>query len=239
MPSLPGGGNPYLVSMLRSLPLIVCLLLTTQTAIGQDWANLSRFQPANTELMANSVTGRVVFMGDSITEGWDLEESFPGLPFVNRGISGQTTPQMLVRFRPDVLDLEPAAVVILAGTNDIAGNTGPMTLEQIAGNIASMAELADANGVRPVICSVLPAREYPWRPGLRPDVKIPELNRLLEEYAASKGFAYLDYFSAMTDGENGLQADLTYDEVHITAPGYAVMTRLAGELLRTLLGDQD
>lgn len=239
MPAMPGGGNPYLVLMLRSLQLLVCVLLASHTAVGQDWANLDRFQQANIELMANSVAGRVVFMGDSITEGWNLEESFPGMPFVNRGISGQTTPQMLVRFRSDVLELEPAAVLILAGTNDIAGNTGPMTLEQIAGNIASMAELAHVNGVLPVICSVLPAREYPWRPGLRPDEKIPALNRLLKEYADSQGFAYLDYFSTMTDGENGLKADLTYDEVHITAPGYAVMTRLAGGLLRTVLGEKD
>ena len=128
-------------------------------------------------------------------------EFFEGKPYVNRGISGQTTPQMLVRFRQDVIDLKPKVVVILAGTNDIAGNTGPSTLQMIADNIMSMAELAEANGIKVVLCSVLPAYDYPWRKGLMPNEKIPALNTMIKSYVNSKGLVYLDYFSAMTDGK--------------------------------------
>jgi lysophospholipase L1-like esterase len=129
---------------------------------------------------------RVVFMGDSITQGWKLDAAFPGKPYVNRGISGQTTPQMLVRFRQDVIDLKPKVVVILAGTNDIAGNTGPMTLEQTEGNLASMAELAAANGIRVVLCSVLPAFDYHWAPGLTPAPKIAQVNAWLKRVRGAK-----------------------------------------------------
>ncbi len=172
---------------------------------------------------------RVVFMGNSITEGWKRADSafFAGRPYYDRGISGQTTPQMLVRFRPDVIDLKPAVVVILAGINDIAQNTGPMTLEQTFGNIVSMAELAKTNGIQVVLCSVLPAFDFPWRPGLQPAEKVVKLNAMLKDYASKKNLVYVDYFSAMADGRNGLKAEYTYDGVHPTLAGYKVMAPLA------------
>ena len=170
---------------------------------------------------------RVVFMGDSITQGWKLDESFPGKPYINRGIGGQTTPQMLVRFRQDVVDLQPRAVVILAGINDIAENTGPMTLEQTEGNIASMAELANANGIRVVLCSVLPAYDFPWAPGLTPAPKVVAVNAWMKQYATAKGFVYVDYYSAMKDERGGLPATLSKDGVHPLPAGYEIMTPLA------------
>ncbi len=193
-----------------------------------DFGGLAHFKEADAMLGAPK-TGedRVVFMGDSITEGWKLDEAFPGKPYVNRGISGQTTPQMLVRFRQDVIDLKPKVVVILAGTNDIAGNTGPMTLEQTEGNLASMAELATANGIRVVLCSVLPAFDYHWAPGLQPAPKIAQVNAWLREYAAQKGYVYVDFYSAMKDDRGGLPATLSRDGVHPLPAGFAMMTPLA------------
>ncbi len=194
-----------------------------------DWANLKRYEAENKALQPlKEGERRVVFMGNSITEGWKRTDSafFGGKPYINRGISGQTTPQMLVRFRPDVIDLKPAAVVILAGINDIAQNTGPMTLEQTFGNIASMAELAKANNIAVVLCSVLPAFDFPWRPGLQPAEKVVKLNAMLKDYAAKNNHIYVDYFSAMADERNGLKADFGYDGVHPTLAGYRVMAPL-------------
>jgi len=170
---------------------------------------------------------RVVFMGDSITQGWKLDESFPGKPYINHGIGGQTSPQMVVRFRQDVIDLKPKAVVILAGINDIAGNTGPMTLEQTGGNIASMAELATANGIRVVLCSVLPAFDFTWAPGLTPAPKVVVLNAWMKQYAAENHHVYVDYYSAMSDERGGLPPTLSADGVHPLPAGYAIMTPLA------------
>ena len=153
-------------------------------------------------------------------------EFFEGKPYINRGISGQTTPQMLLRFRQDVIDLNPKVVVILAGTNDIAGNTGPSTPKMILDNIKSMAELARANGIKVIISSVLPAFDYPWKPGLNPNEKIPALNKLLKEYTEANGHIYLDYYTAMADDRNGLPKKYADDEVHPTAAGYAVMEPL-------------
>jgi lysophospholipase L1-like esterase len=193
-----------------------------------DFGGLSRFKEENAMLAAPKPgEGRVVFMGDSITQGWKLDESFPGKPYINRGIGGQTTPQMVVRFRQDVIDLKPKVVVILAGINDIAGNTGPMTLEQTEGNIASMAELATANGIRVVLCSVLPAFDFPWAPGLTPGPKVMEVNAWMKQYAADKGDVYVDYYSAMKDERGGLPATLSKDGVHPLPAGYAIMTPLA------------
>ena len=172
---------------------------------------------------------RVVFMGDSITQGWKIEGPdgyFPGKPYVNRGISGQTTPQMLVRFRQDVIDLKPAAVVILAGINDIAGNTGPETLEEIEGNLASMAELAAEHHIRVVMCSVLPAYDFPWSPGKVPAPKVLAVNAWMKGYAAEKGHVYVDYHAAMKDERDGLPATLSHDGVHPLPAGYAVMAPL-------------
>jgi lysophospholipase L1-like esterase len=193
-----------------------------------DFGGLERFKEANAMLTAPA-TGedRVVFMGDSITAGWKLNQSFPGKPYINRGIGGQTTPQMVVRFRQDVIDLRPKVVVILAGINDIAGNTGPMTLEQTEGNIASMAELASANGIRVVLCSVLPAYDFPWSPGLTPAPKVVAVNAWMKQYAAEKHHVYVDYYSAMVDERGGLPATLSADGVHPLPPGYAIMTPLA------------
>jgi lysophospholipase L1-like esterase len=170
-------------------------------------------------------------MGDSITDAWHLSEYFPGKSYVNRGISGQTTPQMLIRFRPDVIDLQPKAVVILAGTNDIAGNTGPMTLEDIENNYASMAELARAHGIRTVFSSVIPVNNYTPRAELlfvqRPPEKILALNRWLKGYCARNGDVYLDYFSAMVDQKGLLRQDLAIDGLHPNPEGYKIMAPLA------------
>ena len=193
-----------------------------------DFGGLAHFKEADAMLgAANTGEDRVGFLGDSITQGWMLDQAFPGKPYVNRGISGQTTPQMLVRFRQDVIDLKPKVVVILAGTNDIAGNTGPMTLEQTEGNIASMAELAAANGIRVVLCSVLPAFDYHWAPGLTPAPKIAQVNAWLKNYAAQKGYGYVDFYSAMKDARGGLPATLSADGVHPLPAGFAVMSPLA------------
>ncbi|MGK2935880.1 MAG: SGNH/GDSL hydrolase family protein [Gemmatimonadaceae bacterium] len=172
---------------------------------------------------------RVVFIGDSITESWAtyFPALFPGKPYIGRGISGQTTPQILVRFRQDVVRLQPRVVVILAGTNDIAGNTGPSSLEMIQDNLASMAEIARANGIRVVLSSVLPAYDYPWKRGLDPAPKIVALNSWIRAYAEATGAVYLDYHSPMADGRGGLRAELTKDGVHPNAAGYAVMAPLA------------
>lgn len=213
-------------------------MLSSNKASAQDWANLGKYQKANSELETPKPDeSRVVFMGNSITEGWSQAspDFFEENPYINRGIGGQTTPQMLLRFRQDVIDLNPKIVVILAGTNDIAGNTGPMTLEEICGNTQSMVDLAKANGIVPVVCSVLPAFDYPWRPGLEPNIKIPKLNTLLQQMAKSQNVPYLDYFSAMADKRNGLPKELSYDEVHLTEAGYKELEKLVSvELVKHL-----
>jgi len=209
-------------------------LSSTSKINAQDWPNLEKYKNANAELPPPSEgKNRVVFMGNSITEMWigTHPEFFKEHPYVNRGIGGQTTPQMLLRFRQDVIDLNPKVVVILAGTNDIAGNTGPMTLEQIHDNILSMVELAKANGIKPIVCSVLPAYDYPWRPGLEPNIKIPKLNNMLKAMTAAKGVMYLDYFSEMADDRNGLPSELTTDEVHVTKAGYDIMETMVKEAI--------
>jgi len=192
-----------------------------------DFGWLARFKEADLALAPPTAgENRVVFMGDSITEGWHFDLSFPGKPYINRGISGQTSPQMLVRFRQDVIALKPKVVVILAGTNDIAGNTGPMTLEQSEDNLASMADLAAANNIRVVLCSLLPAFDFPWQQGLTPAPKILALNAWIKSYAAEKGYVYVDYHSAMKDERDGLPAALSKDGVHPLPAGYAVMMPL-------------
>ncbi|SEW51018.1 SGNH/GDSL hydrolase family protein [Chitinophaga arvensicola] len=204
----------------------------------QDWACLKCFQEANSQVTAPKAgEQRVVFMGNSITIGWSNlnPEFFEGKPYINRGISGQTTPQMLIRFRPDVINLKPKVVVILAGTNDIAGNTGYTPVETIFGNIVSMAELAKANGIRVVLSSVIPAFDYPWRKGLEPVPKIADLNQRLKDYAAKNNCVYLDYYTAMADEKKGLKAELTYDGVHPNKAGYLVMGPLAEKAIAAAL----
>ncbi|HWE84787.1 MAG TPA: SGNH/GDSL hydrolase family protein [Terracidiphilus sp.] len=195
-----------------------------------DFGWLARFKEADMKLGAPAKgEKRVVFMGDSITEGWHFDEpsGFPGKGYINRGISGQTTPQMVVRFRQDVIDLEPKVVVILAGTNDIAGNTGPMTLEETEANLKDMADLAAANHIKVVLCSVTPAYDYPWQPGLEPAPKIDSINAWMKNYAAEKHYIYVDYHSAMKDARDGLPANLSHDGVHPNAAAYTIMAPLA------------
>ena len=197
----------------------------------QDWPQLGRYRDKNSGVQPPAKNEqRVVFMGDSITDGWKLDEYFPGKPYINRGISGQTTPQMLIRMRADVIAHNPKVVVILAGTNDIAGNTGPMTVEMIQDNYASMAELAKANGIRVVFASVLPVHDYnPQRKMTsgRPPEKILQLNTWLKEYCAKNGHIYLDYFSQMVDDKGFLKAELANDGLHPHAEGYKIMAPLA------------
>ena len=205
--------------------------------VYNDWAYLSKYRDADKELLPPAADeARVIFMGDSITEGWgakgpagspDRGEFFPGKPYINRGISGQTTPQMLVRFRQDVIHLQPKAVVILAGINDIAENTGKTTLGEISDNIASMSELAHANGIRVVLCSVLPASDFRWHPGLEPAPKVKALNDWIKTYAGKNGYTYVDYYAGMVNGEGGMKAELSPDGVHPNKAGYEIMAPLA------------
>ncbi|MFV8326313.1 SGNH/GDSL hydrolase family protein [Flavobacterium sp. ZS1P14] len=227
---------------MKNITLIYCILFLALFMGGktqaQDWPNLNKYQNENMNLKPTEAgQKRIVFMGDSITEFWATvnSEYFTGKPYVNRGISGQTTPQMLVRFRADVIALKPAAVVILAGINDIAGNTGPATLDMIKNNIFSMAELAKANQIKVILCSVLPAFDFPWKPNQNPAEKIIALNALLKNYANTNGIVYLDYYSAMVDQRKGLLASYSDDGVHPNRAGYQIMAPLAEEALTKIL----
>jgi lysophospholipase L1-like esterase len=215
---------------IRPSIIFLSILFMTSAAIdAQDWPNFKRFREENSKLSSpKSNENRVVFMGNSITEAWSRvsPEFIKNPEYINRGISGQTTPQMLVRFRADVIALNPKVVVILAGTNDIAGNTGPSTIEMISDNIQSMAELADASGIKVILCSTLPAFDYPWKPGLEPAEKIVKLNTMIKKFAEAKGHIYLDYFSQMSDDRNGLRSDLGADGVHPNKKGYSIMEPL-------------
>jgi lysophospholipase L1-like esterase len=211
----------------------------------RDWPQLARYRDGNRTLPPSSTEApRVVFMGDSITDSWQQPEYggfFANPQYVDRGISGQTTPQMLVRFRPDVIALDAKVVVILAGTNDIAGNTGPMSDEEIEGNLASMAELARAHGIKVVLASITPTSAYHTRPGaapqttVRPMSRIRALNAWIQKYAADHGDVYLDYFSAMVDESGVMKEQLTRDDLHPTAEGYAIMAPLAEAAVRQAL----
>jgi lysophospholipase L1-like esterase len=193
-----------------------------------DFPWLARFKDDDLKLGPPAVgEKRVVFMGDSITEGWHLGDSFAGKPYVNRGISGQTTPQMVLPFHQDVIALKPQVVIILAGINDVAENTGPMTPEQTEDNLAAMAEMATANHIKVVLCSVLPAFDFPWHPGMTPAPKVIALNEWIKAYAAEKGYVYVDYYSPMKDERGGLPATLSRDGVHPLPAGYALMVPLA------------
>jgi lysophospholipase L1-like esterase len=228
-PPQPETGCPEMAAALRQL--------LGNDARLRDWPALARYRDANRNLPAPAAAeGRVVFMGDSITDLWQQPRFggfFPGKPYVDRGISGQTTPQMLIRFRPDVIDLKPRAVVILAGTNDIAGNTGPMTDEEIEGNLQSMAELAKAHGIRVVMASITPTSAYHTaeravpQTTSRPLSRIKAINDWMQKYAAANGHVYLDYFSAMVDSSGVMKSELTADDLHPNAAGYAIMGPLA------------
>lgn len=198
-----------------------------------DWPNLRRYRSENAQLKPEK--NRVVFMGNSITDAWlnvspDFFKTHPS--YIDRGISGQTTPQMLIRFRQDVIDLHPKVVLILAGINDIAGNTGPSSLDMIENNLTSMAQLGKANGIKVILCSVLPAYDIPWRAGIDPVQKIIDLNKWIKEFAHKNNYIYLDYYSAMVDERKGLPAKYSKDGVHPTAEGYAVMEPMAVKTIR-------
>ena len=229
----------------RSLWICSALLcvgyLWAQKTGSQDWPDLARYRAENEALPpAAPDVQRVVFFGDSITDAWGRSPTtgvfFPGKPYVNRGISGQTTPQMLVRFQQDVVHLHPAAVVILAGTNDIAGNTGPSTQQMIEDNYTSMAGIAKQNGIKVVFASITPAFAYPWKPGIQPVVRIRELNKWLQDFCSRNRCVYLDYYSSMVDAKGAMLPGLSSDGVHPTAKGYAVMAPLAEQAIAQALG---
>ena len=224
------------MNKLKTIVLLSLLMLGISIGVeAQDWANLNRFREDNAKLgKARTCDQRVVFMGNSITQGWisQMPEFFaPEKQYINRGIGGQTTPQMLVRFRQDVIALYPKVVVILAGINDIAGNTGPSSLEMIEDNLYSMTELAQAHGIQVVLCSVLPAYDFPWSPGKEPAGKVIELNKRIKNYANTHGAVYCDFHSAMADERNGLPKNLSGDGVHPNKEGYAIMQPIVDQAI--------
>jgi lysophospholipase L1-like esterase len=214
---------------MNQLLFLVLLFQAMHTLNAQDWAQLDRFKQTNAQLAEPKVgENRVVFIGNSITEGW-LQESlslFKNKNYINRGIGGQTTSQMKLRFMQDVVELKPRVVVILAGINDIAENTGPISVRKIAANIEEMTQMATASHIKVVICSVLPANYFPWRPQISPAEKVISLNLFLKQIALKNEGVYLDYYTEMVDDKNGMKAEYTTDGVHCTIEGYKVMELL-------------
>ena len=211
---------------LTKLLFILILMINNFNCSAQDWPNLKKYQKENSLLKPlEKGEERVVFMGNSITEFWSTNSTFflNNKQYINRGISGQTTPQMLLRFRQDVINLKPQLVVILAGINDIAENTGPSTIEMILNNIISMVELAKNNGIEVMLSSVLPAAEFPWSPTIKPAQIVIELNKQIKLYAEQNTIIYIDYFSAMKNELNGMRKDLANDGIHPNKKGYAIM----------------
>lgn len=209
----------------------------TLEQLKNDWANLNRYKAENVQLISTyNIKNSIVFMGNSITEGWINMHPlfFKNNNYINRGIGGQTTPQMLIRFKQDVVQLKPKAVVILAGTNDIAGNTGFSTVEMIEDNISSMAEIAVANHIQVILCSVLPVFDYPWKPGLKPAQKIVTLNNWLKNYALKNNHIYCDYFTAMADERLGLKKEWGDDGVHPNEAGYLIMESIIQKSIQHL-----
>lgn len=242
VPRATPAASPYCPEMAQALNALL-----RNDARLHDWADLARYRESNRVLAPPAAEDtRVVFMGDSITDFWAQPRFggfFPGKPYIDRGISGQTTQQMLIRFRPDVVNLKPKAAVILAGTNDIAGNTGPMSNEEIEGNLASMCEIAQSNGIRVILASLLPVSAYHVAPvgtvvpqtTTRPMDRIQALNDWMKKYTADHGFVYLDYFSAMIDDKGVLRAELSEDDLHPNAKGYAIMAPLAEDAIKRAL----
>lgn len=222
----------------KSITFLVLFMVTSSYSNAQDWGNLNRYQQANDSISTAANDGaRVVFFGNSITQDWTeyYPEFFYGNNYINRGISGQTTPQLLLRFRQDVIDLNPKIVVILAGINDIAENTGPIPCEVSAGNIQSMAELAMANKIEVILCSVLPADDFPWRKGLEPAEKVVKLNGLIKSYAQEHSIKYADYFTPMADVNNAMKSELGYDGVHPNRMGYTLMVSIIQPIIIRVL----
>ena len=201
---------------------------------GPDWSNLKYYDQKNLDLLSDNRGNKIVFMGDSITEGWAeiKPEFFLNENYVNRGIGGQTTPQMLVRFRQDVIDLKPKVVVILAGTNDIAGNTGPSSVKMITDNLFTMSDIALQNNVKVVLCSILPVFKYPWNEKIIEPFKIIiNINKILKKYALNNNIYYIDYYSHMVDNRPGLKLKYTTDEVHLNKVGYELMSQIANDFI--------
>lgn len=223
---------------LKSLLVILFIGCLTSSVMAQDWANLERYAKANSELAAPSADeNRVVFMGNSITEKWKKYDPafFSANPYICRGISGQVSSQMLLRFRPDVIELQAKVVVISAGTNDIAENKGPISIEAIAGNIFSMVELAQANGIKVVLTSVLPATSFSWRKEIKPAEKIVLLNQLIKAYAQKNKIVYVDYYTSMVNEQKGLKKEYGRDTVHPGVEGYKVMEKLVKKAIKKAL----
>jgi lysophospholipase L1-like esterase len=256
------GGHAQVAEEFNPPRAACCLINNAQALAGQlqDWNQLSRYHQADQELKKPPPpAGRVVFMGDSITDFWNLEQYFPGRPYVNRGIGGQTTPQMLVRMYPDVIELKPAAMVVLAGTNDIARNTGTETAEMIQHNIMAMTELAQHHGIKVVLCSVLPVSDYPYQRSQNapaapagggrggpprvaakmtdshPAADILKLNAWMKDYAAKVGAVYADYFSGTVDERGWLKDAFSMDGLHPNAEGYKVMAGMVAEAIQKVL----
>jgi len=208
---------------------VIIFLIAMENGYSQDWPNLARFQEENAKLgVPDKNEDRVVLMGNSITEGWSNIHPafFEGKPYINRGISGQTTPQMLIRFMQDVIELKPKVVVILAGINDIAGNTGPSSVKMINDNLTAMVLLAKSHDIKVVICSILPANYFPWNPEVKPADQVIEVNSYLADYAKKNQHTYVDYYQAMVDDTKGLKEDLGSDGVHPNKKGYQLMAPL-------------
>lgn len=224
---------------IKEIFYLTFLIFIYGKSYGQDWPNLNRYKEENAKVQALNSKDHsgVVFMGNSITEGWlnKRPDFFSANKYINRGISGQTSPQMLLRFRQDVIALKPSVVVILAGINDIAQNTGPYSLEATSGNLFSMYELAKQNGIKVIICSVLPAADFPWKRGLDPAQKVIELNKVLKEYAEKNKLFYVDYFSAMVNEKYGLKEELGTDGVHPNEAGYAIMEPILQKVISKAL----
>ena len=213
------------------LTALLCMgSLCIQAQEIKDWADFGRYEAANKEVK----NPKVVFIGNSITDGWPNAdpEFFTKNNYVGRGISGQVSAQMLMRFRPDVINLKPKAVVILAGTNDIALNDYAVSLEKTLGNIISMVELAQANNIKVILCSTMPASSFSWRPEVKPAETIKELNRKVKAYAKANKIVYVDYHSAMCDQEGGLPKIYSEDGVHPNLEGYKVMEKLVQKAIR-------
>ncbi len=224
--------------MIKRILFVLILVFILDAARAQDWANIHKYEKANGQVSPPARgEKRVVWMGDSITDFWINNDSlfFDGKPYFDRGISGQTTGQMLVRFREDVINLQPGVVVILAGINDIAENNGPSKPEDVFGNIVSMTELAKANHIKVVLSSVLPAFAFPWRPAIDPVPKVKALNEMIKAYADKNNIVYLDYFTAMADSRSGLPANLSKDGVHPNLEGYKMMEPLAEKAIAAAL----
>tara|TARA_B100000886_G_scaffold335512_1_gene292697 strand:- start:375 stop:1034 length:660 start_codon:yes stop_codon:yes gene_type:complete len=206
--------------------------------INKDWANLYYYKEENLKLVREGIKESIIFMGDSITEEWGriMPEFFSNKQYINRGIGGQTTPQMLIRFRQDVIDLNPKAVVILAGTNDIAGNTGPSSVKMIIDNLMSMAEIASKQNIQVFMSSILPVFRYPWNKSIiEPFKKIAKINSFMKNFSDREKLVYVDYHSHMVDSRPGLKLELTTDEVHLNQAGYIVMSEIVKRVIRDRL----